>query len=52
MIKFLQKYNGGTIDKSNVNCITLLSEFLLMSRLVNLDQSLNTVKIYYKFTIW
>ena len=44
MIDFLCKYYGETIDKSNVNYKTLLSELLLMSRFVNLDQSRYTVK--------
>ena len=39
------KHYGGTIDKSNVNCITLLSELLLLSRIVNLDQSPYSIKI-------
>ena len=41
MMMFLYKYYGGTIDKSNVNYINLLTELLLMSRL---DQSRYTVK--------
>ena len=52
MINYLQYYYGGTTDKSNVICITLLSELLIKSRLVNLNQNLTIVIIYYKFPIW